>query len=175
MDGMAVLVSNDLEFDVMWIKDQTLDVNLRVAESFLGFRARTVKAMEQTWLVMCHPHAASASAGDRFDHERVADFLGYFDCVFLGFNNPITTWRDRNAGFSRARPRRVLVSHRMHGAGGRTDELDFAAFAHLREMRVLRKEAVAGMDGVDVAHFSRAQDAIDSKITIRAGRGPNAD
>ena len=60
-------------------------------------------------------------------------------------------------------------------AGGRPDELDFAALADLREMRVLGEKSVAGMDRIDVADFGRAHDAIDLQITIGARRRADAD
>ena len=75
---------------------------------------------------------------------RIADLSGDLERLLLGFDDPIAPGRDRNAGFSRAGAGRVLVAHRVHRAGGRPDELDLAAFAHLREMRVLGEEAVAG-------------------------------
>ena len=43
MNDVPVLIGHDLKFDVMRIDDQLLDVDLAVSESFLRFRARSVK------------------------------------------------------------------------------------------------------------------------------------
>ena len=60
-------------------------------------------------------------------------------------------------------------------AGGRADELDLAALADFREVRVLGEKSVAGMNRIHVADLRRAHDAIDLQITLGAGGRADAD
>ena len=76
--------------------------------------------------------------------------------------------------FAGAGARRILVPHRVHRARGRPDELDVAALADFREVRVLREKTVAGMDRIHVADFRGADDAVDLEVAFRARRGADA-
>ena len=53
----------------------------------------------------------------------------------------------------------------------RADELDLAVAADLGEVGVLRQEAVAGMDGLDVGDLGGADDARDVQVAL-GGRRP---
>ena len=59
--------------------------------------------------------------------------------------------------------------------GTGADETDVAAFADIGEMGVLGKKTVAGMDGVDVGDFRRADDAVDAEVAFVAGGFADAD
>ena len=161
MNGMAMVVRNDLEFDVMRIDDQLFYIECAVAERFLGFRAGRVKGRAETRFIARDAHSPTATAGHGFDHHRIADAPCDFECFLFILDDPVAARRNRNSGFSRAGPRRILVPHRVHRARRRADELDLAAFADLREMRVLCQKSVSGMNRIHVADFRRAHDAID--------------
>jgi hypothetical protein len=92
------------------------------------------------------------------------------DRFFLGLDDSIAARSDRDTGFAGAGARGIFVTHRVHRAGRRPNELDLAALADFREVRVLGQETVPGMDRIHVAHFGGAHDPVDLQITFRAGR-----
>ena len=94
--------------------------------------------------------------------------------LLFGLDDAVAARRDGNPGFAGMGARRIFVAHRVHRARRRTDELDLAAFADFREVRVLRQKTVAGMDRIHVADFGRAHDAVDLQITFRARRRADA-
>src|SRR5450631_671312 len=102
MDCAPVLVRHDLEFDMVRIDDQLLDVDRAVPESFLRFQPRVMKGWTETRFVARRPHAATAAAGDGFDHERITNLARDFQCILLGFDDPVAAWRDRNARLTSA-------------------------------------------------------------------------
>ena len=69
----------------------------------------------------------------------------------------------------------VLVAQPAHGLVRRADELDVAGPAHLGEVRVLRQEAVAGVDGLDVGDLGGADEAGDVEVALRGGGRADAD
>src|SRR5207302_1666868 len=73
MDRASVLVRHDLEFDVMRIDDQLLDVNRAVPESFLRFHPRVVKSRGKTRFIARCPHPAAAAASNGLDHDWEID------------------------------------------------------------------------------------------------------
>ena len=50
-----------------------------------------------------------------------------------------------------------------------------AGLAHLGEVRILRQQAIAGMNGVHVGDFGRADDRGNIQIALGQLRRPNAD
>ncbi len=63
----------------------------------------------------------------------------------------------------------VLVAHGADHVRGRTDELDLAALADLREAGVLGEESVAGVNGVGLGDFGCRDDAVGLEIAVAAG------
>ena len=175
MHGVPMLVGDDLKLDVVRIDDQFLDVNGAVSKSLFRFGPRRMKRRGETGLVVRRSHSAAAAARDRLDHDGKTDPARDFQRLLFVLDDPVAPGRDGYPRFARIGARGILVAHRVHRARRRADEFDFAAFAHLGEVRVLRQETVAGMDRIHVAHFRRAHDAIDLQITFRARRRADAD
>ncbi len=76
----------------------------------------------------------------------------------------------------RAVSRAVFLSPIERMADGRRpDELDVAARADLREVRVFAQEAVAGMNRIRIADLRGADDAVDLQIALVARAGADAD
>jgi hypothetical protein len=50
-----------LEFDVVWINEQFLDVNLRISKSLLSFHPRAVETLHEADFVMRGAHPATAA------------------------------------------------------------------------------------------------------------------
>ena len=65
-----------------------------------------------------------------------------------------------------------LVAHHLDRLRLGPDELDVARLALLGELRVLRQEAVPGMDGVDVGDLGRADDPVGPQVAVGAAAGP---
>ena len=107
------------------------------------------------------PHSAPATAGSRLDHHRVTDFLRDLHRLLFCLHDSIASRRDWHASFARICASSVFIAHSLHRARRWSDELDIAAFAHLREMRVLGQESITGMNGVNVADLGCAHDPIE--------------
>ena len=126
-------------------------------------------------LVAGHAHAAAAAAGRRLDEHRVADRAGESQGLLLVVDQPLAAGHDGHAGLLRQLAGLVLVAEPAHRLVRRADELDLAVAADLGEVGVLRQEAVAGMDGLDVGDLGGADDARDVQVAL-GGRGrPDAD
>src|SRR5262245_65062549 len=69
----AVMVGKDLDFDVARAREPSLEVDRRVAERGGGFRARGANRASEIGRGVDEAHALSTTAGDRLDHDRVAD------------------------------------------------------------------------------------------------------
>ncbi len=169
MDHFALVVRENLEFDMVRVFDVFLDVNPGIAEGLLRFGARGVIAFDEGNVVVGHAHAAPAAAGDGLDHHGIADAFGNDEGVLLVLHRAFRTGRDRDPGFLREIAADGLVFQRVHRPGTRTDEPDVAAFANVRKMGVLGQEPVAGVDGIDIRDLGRADDAVNAQVTLVAG------
>jgi hypothetical protein len=95
--------------------------------------------------------------------------------LFLALENALGPWQNRYTGFFHGRTRLLFQAHAPEHRGRRPDEAQVGGFAHLGEIGVLGKEAVAGMDGVGVGDFGRADHRGDIQIAARALGGADAD
>src|SRR5207249_7530956 len=114
MNDVAMPIGDDLKFHVMRIKDEFLEINLLIPESFLRLVARATERRLKAWLIVRRAHAATASACNGLDHNRITDLLCDLDCIVLRFDNSIASRRDRQASFSRKNASSIFVAHSLH-------------------------------------------------------------
>src|SRR5438034_8468087 len=151
MDDVAMAIRDDLKFNVVWINDELLEVNLLIAKRFLCLMTCAMESRFQAGLIVRSAHPTATTAAGRLDHYRITQFLCYLHRLILCLHDSIASGCNRHAGFACSATSGVLVAHCLHRARGRAYELDVAAFADLYEMRILREKTVAGMNRVDVA------------------------
>ena len=104
---VAVMVADDLELDVARRFDELLDVDVGAGERRAGFALRLREIGCKFRGVAHDPHAASATAGRRFDDDGIADLLGQLRAPPRATSTmPSRSRQDRHAGLfiaSRAR------------------------------------------------------------------------
>ena len=69
----AVLIAEQLHFDVPWTLESPLEVHRRVAERRLRLAARRPQRSRQLGFLVDEAHALAAAAGNGLQHQRVAD------------------------------------------------------------------------------------------------------
>ena len=159
MDDVAVLVGEDLDFDVAGVGDRALQDQLarcRRRSSPRSAPAPGLRARSSAEATSRMPRAAAARGG--LDHQREADTAAFRNQHGIGLvrrpDNPAR--RERRRLPSDALAAR-LVAHGVDRGGRRADEDEAGLGASLRERGILRKEAVAGMDGVGAGAASRRE------------------
>ena len=118
-------------------------------------------------------HALAAAAGHRLDQHRIADLVGLLLEEFRLLHLAVIAGHHRHAGFLHQRLGAVLQAHGADRRGRRADEDDAGIDAGLREVGVLRQEAVAGMDAVGARRLRGGDQFVDAQIAV--GRRRRAD
>ncbi len=176
VDDVAMRIRQHLELDVARLLQELLHVDLFVAERRAGFRLRDGDGIEQRRFRVHHAHAAATAAAGRLDDHGVADFAG--DAQVL-----VSVRAERAVGAGHAGHAvrlhhldgRHLVAHHANGLGLGADEHEAALLDALREVRVLREEAVARVDAHRVRDFRGADDRRHVEVAQRRRRRPDAD
>ena len=88
--------------------------------------------------------------------------------------DPFRAGQDRNSGLFHRLAGLFLLAHQAGNFRRRTDELDVAGFADFGKIGVFRQQAVAGMDGIYVGDFRRADDGRNIQIAQGKLRRPDA-
>jgi hypothetical protein len=114
-------------------------------------------------------HAATAAAGHRFDHDRVANLFRSRQRVLFFLDDAVRSGRGGHTGFFGQRAAYCFVLQRIHRARTWPDEPNVAVFAYVGEMRVLGEETVARVNRVHICNFCRADDAVDAQVAFAAG------
>ncbi len=172
---MPWLSRQDLELDVAGPLDVLLEVDPAVAERLLGLVAGDVELLGEGNVVVGDAHSAPAAAGDRLDDDRIADRPGDLHRLGLGLDRSVAPGNRGDAGLPDRFLGDRLVAHHLDGLRLGPDELDVARLALLGEFRVLRKEAVARVDRVDVGNLGCADDAVGPQVAVSALGPPDAD
>src|SRR5581483_5635133 len=77
VNDMPAVVPSYLEFNVMGIFNELLDVHPRIAKCFFSFAPGGVKTFDQRDVVVGCAHPPAAATGDSLYHHWVANFLSH--------------------------------------------------------------------------------------------------
>ncbi len=144
VDQSAVLVADQLHFDVLGALDELLQNTLRDAERGPGFAARRLKRFLQLVGGLHDAHPAPAAAHRGLHDYRIAQLLRQRLRFVDGLDRRIAAGEYRNVRLLRRCRGRRLVAELLQDFRTRADERDAGVRARPRERRVLGKEAVAG-------------------------------
>jgi hypothetical protein len=171
MDRLAVRIGEDLDFDVTRPVDQAFDVQGGIAERGLRLVARPGQRLGNLARLAHHPHALSAAARRRLDDRRETqppDGTGERPVALIGGHLPR---HHRHSGGGHRPPGLDLGAHARDDGRRGADEHEAVLRARRRERRVLRKKAVAGMDGGGGRGAGGADQRGDREVALPRGRG----
>ncbi len=175
MDDVPVVVAEHLDLDVARRLHVLLEVDVTHAEGRLGLAHGGLERPRQFLGRPDDPHPASAAAGHGLDDDRIAQLPGDLDGLVLPAHRPVTAGQNRNTGLLHGPAGPRLVPHQPDHVRIRTDELDVAGLADLRQVGALRQEAVAGVDGVGTGDLGGADDGRNVQIAVEASGRADAD
>ena len=175
VDDIAVHIGHDLELDVVGIFDEFFEINGGVSERFVGFVSGGMVTGDERAIVVGGAHSAATATSGGFDHHGIAHGSGDLEGFFFGVDDAIGAWGDGHSRAASGFSGGIFVTHGADGAGWRADEFDITAFADLGEVGIFAEETVAWMNGIDIADFCGADDAIDFQIGLGAGGWADAD
>ena len=148
VDERPVHVAEDLDLHVPRRADVAFDEERIVAEGALRLAPRRLERRRQPGRAVDQPHAFSAPAGRGLHEDRVPDCLRALGDLPLVQALGAEPRDDGHAGRRHDPLRLDLAAHPADGVGRWADEDDARLRAGLREVRVLREEAVARVDRV---------------------------
>ncbi|OIQ81148.1 hypothetical protein GALL_370930 [mine drainage metagenome] len=166
MHHMPGAVAEHLHLDVA----RRLHILLQVDAGFLEVGARQTLdprvGLLQLVFAPDQLHADAAAAGRALEHHRKADAprLGQ---RMAGVGQQAGSRQQRHAILPRQFARGVLEAEGAHLRRRGADEVDAGGLAGFGEIRVLRQEAVAGMDGLRAGLPGRVEDGLGLQIALR--------
>ena len=123
VDNVAVVVTEELDLDVLGLAEEALDEDGAVTESGLGLGGSAVEGLLQRRLLANDTHAAATATVGGLDDDGEAVFVGELLDVLELLDGALGTGDDRDAGLDGEGPGRDLVSEGVDDLGGWADEL----------------------------------------------------
>ena len=176
MHDVAVGVGEDLELDVPRFFKIFLDVDGIVAERRAGLGAGERHRVEQRRLRMDDAHPAPAATAGRLHDHRIADVAGNAQRLLrIVADRSVRSGDAWDARRAHRRDCGELVPHQPDRLRPRADEDEPALLDALGEVRVLREESVARVDGDGVGHLRRAHHRGNVEVALARSGGADAD
>src|SRR5690606_14289140 len=135
-------VADDLHFDMTWLFEVLLDVHGVVAESCASLGACGRKCDLKVFLCARDLHTAATAASGCLDNDRIADLGSNALCFLLVRNCSFRAGNDRDAQALGRALCLDLVAHNPDVVTFRTNKGDVMSGENVRELGVLRQEAV---------------------------------
>src|SRR5581483_10405367 len=174
-DYVSVRVSQNLEFNMAWVFDIFFHVQVAVSECRRRFRLCRLIKRGQSVLATHYAHPAASAPGRRLNNYRKADLTCPLQGLAIGSNNSFGARQNGHARLLHRCPGLFLFSHQANDFGRRPNKFNAAGLAHFGKVRVLREQAVTGVDGFNIRDLRGADHRGDIQITLRELRWPDAD
>ena len=174
VDDVAVLVAEDLDFDMARLNHRALQDELFAAEGVACFRAGAGQGDREVLRVFDQSHASPATARRRLDHDRETDLGSLREQRGIGLVGALIA---RHAGHARRQHQAFgagLVAHFQDGLRVRADEHQPGVQASLRKAVVLGQEAVAGVYRVGTGAARRRQQRRNVEVALPYRRRADA-
>src|SRR5215203_3817329 len=172
MNDVAVMVADDLEFDVAGILEVLFDVDIAVAKCRLGLALGGAQRVGQLPGVLHDSHAPPATAGHGLDDDRVPDVLRNLERLLFAGDWPIAAREHWHTRLPHRFFRTRLVAEQLDHARIGADEADMAGLADLSKVGAFGQESVAGMNRVGAGNLRRADDGWHVQIAVGTPRWP---
>ena len=168
MNDIAVLVGEDLNFDVPWRRNVFFDQHAAGAESRLSLADRRCKRGIEFVAPLDAAHPATAAAGRRFDQHRIADLVGLLLEEFAVLPFAVIAGHDRHARLLHQRLGAILKAHGADRRGRRPDKDQTGARARFGEVGVLGEKSVSRMDAFGARRALRPRSGVRSTDSSHA-------
>ena len=169
VNKVAMLVTEDLYFDVFWMFDVLFNKNVGDPESLLGFAGRTVVFLFHLVFGTHDAHPTAAATGAGLEDDRITGYLGEFFCFFDIEGSAFYTRDGWHADFNGDFLGLDLVTEGTQHIVVRPDEFNPCFFAGFSEFSIFREEAIPRMDGVHAFRLGQSDDTGDVQICIYWG------
>ena len=167
VDDVAVLVREDLHFDVLRVHEELLDEDVIVVERLFCFSFDEAEGVAHFRDGVAAAHASSAAAGRRFQDDREAEGLGDADRVFRSLDRFCRAGDGGDFGGEGDLLGLQFVAHFGKDGRRRSDECDVVVFTGFGELGVLGQEAVAGVDGIHTVVLREFDDRRDVEVGLQ--------
>jgi hypothetical protein len=158
MNQMAVLVAEELHLDVARSLDVLLQEYIRDPKGRIGFPACLLHCFVEVLGREGDAHAAAAAAHGGLDDYGIAEFSGQRPGRGPGADWGVATRQNGNAGLLADFSGSELISQLLEDLHSGSHKSDPRLRACPRECRILGKEAVARMDGIDFMTAGQSHD-----------------
>jgi hypothetical protein len=155
-----------LHFDVTRTLNVFFDQDVIVAERRRRFALARSERIGEFFRLLDQPHAFAAAACNGFDQNGIANLAGALGEKLRRLVFTEIAGCHRHAGFGHQLFGGVLEPHGANGMGFRSDPDEAGLHHGLRELRILRKEAIARMDRLGAGLLSGGDDFFPNQIAL---------
>ena len=166
MNNMSRFITENLHLDVLRIHDTFFHIHFVAAESHFRFRFRAVIRFLQIFHAVHIPHAASAAAVDRFDHDGEPVFLGKRFDLIKAFHRTVCAGNHGDLCFFCLFTGIHFIAEHDQMFHTRPDENNAFLFTAFRQLRIFRKESVTGMNCVHMMLLTDTDDVLYIQVSI---------
>ncbi len=162
----ALVIGQDLDFDVPRPLDELLQVHVSIAERLQGLRRGRLQGSLQRPGLPHHPHPLPSPTSHRLHHHGISDLLGQCSSAFRVLERHASTGHDGHACLLHPPASLRLVAHRTDGRRRRAHPDQLSRLDCLGKRGALGQEAIAGMHRVGAGLASRGDEPLDGEIAF---------
>ena len=166
IENVAMLISEDLDFDMARVEDELLDEHTVIAKAVKAFTLGRFKAFAHVLFGIGQAHALPAAARRRLHHHRIADLFRDADGMFGIVNLPDKAGDDVDARRHGEFLGLDLVAHRGNRVHRWADKGDALGLELFGKAGAFGQEAIARMHSFCAGCLARRDDFVRDQIRL---------
>ena len=166
MNDISMLVTKNLELDVMRLFNELLQINRVVAKGRQRFALGSGISFFHFFDTVDEAHTLSTTAHRSFQHHRVSDLIAKFYGFFHTFQIVLCAGNNGYSRLDHFDTGSNFIPHGFHCFRIRSDKDDSFFLTSTGEGSILGQEAVTRMDGVRMGCFRHFDDFFYIQITL---------
>mmetsp|Transcript_116926 Transcript_116926/g.239242 ORF Transcript_116926/g.239242 Transcript_116926/m.239242 type:complete len:231 (+) Transcript_116926:4496-5188(+) len=165
MDNVTGSVTDDLNLDVAWAIDKSLDKDRSVTETGEGFRTSGFKKRDQLIHGANDSHTLTTASHGSLNNNGQTNSLNKFHNLLRCFQRTITSWNDGNTGIDCGLSCRCFVGKSIEIVNSRANECDVGICASLSKFRRFGEESISGVNSINIGILGDINDLTDVKVS----------
>src|SRR5579883_1503857 len=168
-------IAEDLNLNVAWLIDILLDVDVTIVESRRCLGLRHHHLLREIVHIVNDTHTTASTASHGFDDDRKPNRFGNLTRLINILYNAIGAADNGHTCFTHRVLSAGLIPHGLDHIRFGADEDETGSVADIRELGILRQEAISRMDRLCIRKMRRTYDARNIKVTLSTGSGADTD
>ncbi|EDZ73671.1 hypothetical protein AWRI1631_22970 [Saccharomyces cerevisiae AWRI1631] len=165
MNHVSVVICQQLNFNMLWLVQESFHKAGTITEGSTGFGGSTLKGICHVVTFSNDSHTSTTTTKGGLNDHRVAVFINEVKCLLHSFDRSWSTGNGRNVSSCSQVSGRDFVTHRVNNFSWRANPSDTGLHYFVGKFRIFRQEPITWMDEIHLMLLCNFDDLVHCQVS----------